>query len=79
MFDEVPAAVDIRIDVGVTGRDSFLVMLWWSRLFDAPVSTRHRTGSVDGGKVIVTKYSFLPMLVLYSVTFFVDSLCFCLM
>ncbi len=24
MFDEVPAAVDIRIDVGVTGRDSLL-------------------------------------------------------
>ncbi len=61
MLDEVPAAVDIRIDVGVTGRDSFSVTLWWSRLFDAPVSTRQRTGSVDGGKVIVTKYSFLPL------------------
>ena len=79
MFDDVPAAVDIRIDVGVTGRDSFCVTLWWSRLFDAPVSTRQRTGSVDGGKVIVTKYSFLPTLVLYSVTFFADSLLFCLM
>ena len=70
---EVPVAVAIFMDVGFMGKSSLLTTDWWSKLFEAPVSTRHGMASLALGKIAITKNSFFPTIALYNFAFLESS------